>query len=155
MLDPPSTFWPVAFLGIDRWKFKLFFFLGGGDVGWQGFPRIPQGSPRESPVSVQSAGGGGGGGKNVTYYVGTWQLTFYRYLWKGNISPRHMVAYILQGTPQNVTFHPRENRDDLPDLYLFQPCAILCIYIYIYIAVFLHWRLKNVSLHFLRLWEKM
>ena len=55
-----------------------FFFWGGGDVGWQGFPRIPQGSPRESPVSVQSAGGGGGGGKNVTYYVGTWQLTFYR-----------------------------------------------------------------------------
>ena len=52
------------------------FFLGG-DVGWQGLCRIPQGS-RESPVSAQSAGGGGGGGKNVTYYVGTWQLTFYR-----------------------------------------------------------------------------
>ena len=52
MLDPPSTFSPVFFLGIDRWTCKLF--LGGGGVGWQGFPR-------ESPVSAQSAGGGGRG----------------------------------------------------------------------------------------------
>ena len=51
----------------DRWLSwgltggSLSFFLGVGDVGWQGFPRIPQGSPRESPVSAQSAGGGGEG----------------------------------------------------------------------------------------------
>ena len=51
-VGPPPTFSPLAFLGIDQWKFK---FLGrGGDVGWQGFPS-------ESPVSGQSAGEGGRG----------------------------------------------------------------------------------------------
>ena len=60
-VGPPLYFLTGGFPRIDQWKFK---FLGGGKVGWQGFPRVQE--------------RGGGGGKNVTYYVGTWQLTIYR-----------------------------------------------------------------------------